>query len=207
LSSLGHRCPDRRCAGVPLGIGSGSAVSPDIRRASTSEWIACEANCISKLNSMFSSVERDPLKRSRRASDRRCAGVPLGIGSGSAVSPDIRRASMESAIRILFAEQADEHGSGHLYHTHVQISFALRGKTKGELTPLIADALASPSASVPAVRSVPIFDEPLWNQRFESSRRTRERTPVSYTCPNQLRSEGQDEGRAYAVLAKCRSTL
>jgi hypothetical protein len=32
---------------------------------------------------------------------------------------------------------------------------------------LIADALASPSASVPAVRSVPIFDEPLWNQRFE----------------------------------------
>ncbi|TKA56715.1 hypothetical protein B0A53_01910 [Rhodotorula sp. CCFEE 5036] len=32
---------------------------------------------------------------------------------------------------------------------------------------LIADALASPSVSVPAVRSIPAFDEPLWNQRFE----------------------------------------
>ncbi|KWU42169.1 hypothetical protein RHOSPDRAFT_36290 [Rhodotorula sp. JG-1b] len=32
---------------------------------------------------------------------------------------------------------------------------------------LVADALSSPSAAIPAVRSSPAFDEPLWNQRFD----------------------------------------
>lgn len=126
--------------------------------------MACEANCVSKLTSVFSSVERDLLKRSLRAWRAGFVGVPRAPDSNqTAGSIEARRTLGLTALRELlqrgtrahrrsgrrrpsddkcailrlrvFAARAGEHGSGHLStRTHVRICFARKGKTVGELT-------------------------------------------------------------------------